>query len=995
MSDLFDWGERNFAAESGSSAATEGGDVPYFRRFYDRLSYPIGQDGKIGFRAAQIAAIQAANSHLYSKPTLPAIVVMPTGSGKTAVMNALAFTQRAQRVLVLTPSRLVREQIAEGFGTLSDLREVGAFPQDLPNPKCFSTRGRVGSDQAWEDLRAYDVVVATVPSVAPKDSVVPAPPPDLFDLILVDEAHHSPAATWKATLDAFSDTRRVHFTATPFRTDEREIAGRVVFVYDIRRAYFDGVFGEIEYEPVEPTVGQDPDVAIALAAQKRLRQDQAAGLKHLLMVRTDSRARANDLKKVYESTTDLKLRLVAGNQTLKYVRGVVDELRTLKLDGVICVNMLAEGFNLPNLKVAAVHAPHRSLAVTLQFIGRFARTTGRELGAATFLAVPSEIRIETTKLFRQDAVWREIVHNLSASRVEAEVRTREYLDSFEPQAVPDFAGFSLYALRPYYHAKILSVPDGVDLTLEVEMPSGLEAVYRGHSVEHRSVVYVARERWLPPWSGDERLENVAYEMFLLHHNAAAGLLFICSTRRQSSVYDLFAASVSLGRTRLVSLHRLNRVLNGLEGIELFNLGMRNRTTLGNAESYRTLAGPAADRAVQPSDGRLYDRGHCFGRATADGDVITIGLSSASKIWSNTTSPIPEFIEWCDGLAEKISKGRTPVTHTGIDYLSAGEEASELPDDLQIALWDKEVYLESPSVRYLDNDGSVLIAELLDFDLRVRASNADSYLLTLSNGASEFEVLFGFDSDRYFSAVDGKALDFWIIENRSDLPLLDFLNDVPVSFYTSNLSRLEGNSMFPAPENLIPFEPKNFEAVDWVGENVAIEREKPHAGDDKLSIFEWLESRLVSSDASVVYCDDGSGEMADYISIRQTDGELTRVTLYHCKGAGGAEAGDRVGDAYVVCGQAIKSLVWTRPRVMLDRIIWRLARTPPSKFAKGGVADAVAALGDERPQNVEIEIVIVQPGFRKELSAKLAGLLASANDYLVHGGALPLKVIGSD
>ena len=40
-----------------------------------------------------------------------------------------------------------------------------------------------------------------------------------------------------------------------------------------------------------------------------------------------------------------------------------------KLKGVIAVDMLGEGFDLPNLKVAALHHPHKSLAVTLQFMG--------------------------------------------------------------------------------------------------------------------------------------------------------------------------------------------------------------------------------------------------------------------------------------------------------------------------------------------------------------------------------------------------------------------------------------------------------------------------------------------------------------------------------------------------------------------------------------------------------------------------------------------------
>ena len=36
--------------------------------------------------------------------------------------------------------------------------------------------------------------------------------------------------------------------------------------------------------------------------------------------------------------------------------------------------MLGEGFDLPEMKIAAIHDAKQSLPVTLQFIGRFTRT---------------------------------------------------------------------------------------------------------------------------------------------------------------------------------------------------------------------------------------------------------------------------------------------------------------------------------------------------------------------------------------------------------------------------------------------------------------------------------------------------------------------------------------------------------------------------------------------------------------------------------------------
>ena len=86
------------------------------------------------------------------------------------------------------------------------------------------------------------------------------------------------------------------------------------------------------------------------------------------MVRTDSIKRARELRNLYAENTTLRLEFVHGGQGMAHVRKIIDKLRSREADGIVCVVMFGEGFNLPNLKIAAVHTPHRSLAVTLQFI---------------------------------------------------------------------------------------------------------------------------------------------------------------------------------------------------------------------------------------------------------------------------------------------------------------------------------------------------------------------------------------------------------------------------------------------------------------------------------------------------------------------------------------------------------------------------------------------------------------------------------------------------
>jgi len=304
--------------------------VNYFKPHYKDLRWPIKEDGNPGMRQPQLGAMHAIAAH-FTRFSNPAIVTMPTGSGKTAVISAVPFLLRAERVLVLTPSRMVREQITEEFKGLLDLRLLGVVSRDIPAPAVYSVTSKIDSIQEWLSLRPYDVVVGTPNSISPELPGIARPPINFFDVVLVDEAHHSAARSWKGLLEELSPARQVLFTATPFRRDRRELAGRLVYVYELRDAYHDGVFGQLKYEPVFPQ-GGNADLAIAAAAATRLREDQRAGLAHLIMVRTATRARAEQLAELYSQNTDLRLKLVTGNHSLKHLRAAVEQLRSRELD---------------------------------------------------------------------------------------------------------------------------------------------------------------------------------------------------------------------------------------------------------------------------------------------------------------------------------------------------------------------------------------------------------------------------------------------------------------------------------------------------------------------------------------------------------------------------------------------------------------------------------------------------------------------------------------
>jgi superfamily II DNA or RNA helicase len=965
----------------------------YFKPHYDDVRWPIKEEGTPGMRFPQLGAMHAVAAH-FTRFNNPAIVTMPTGSGKTAVISAVPFLLRAERVLVLTPSRMVREQITEEFKGLLDLRRLGVLSLDIPAPAVYSVTSKIDSIHEWSNLRPYDVVVGTPNSISPELPGIARPPLDFFDVVLVDEAHHAAARSWKALLEELFAARQVLFTATPFRRDSRELIGRLVYVYELRDAYHDGVFGQLAYEPVFPQ-GGDADLAIATAAAARLRADHRAGMAHLIMVRTATRARALQLAELYSQHTDLKLQLVTGNHSLKRLRTTIEQLKRRELDGIICVDMLGEGFNLPNLKVAALHAPHRSLAVTLQFIGRFARTNAPDLGSAVFFALESDMELERQRLYDQGAAWEEIIPNLSSARVLQEEQTREVLGTFQAaeETHDESLDLSLYSLRPYHHVKVLHSPERIDIAQKMQPPPGFGIVHRHVSVEESTAVYVLRRRVKPEWTSVDHLDTVSHELLLLYFHESTGLLFVCSSLRTDGLYDHVAEQFGRVATlRGLSFKKVNRVLLDLADLRLFNVGMRNVAATRGSESYRTMAGPSVDEAIELSYRREFRRGHWFGSALDNGQAVTIGLSTASKVWSNTSSQIPKLVAWCKRLAEKMASERTPHTNSGLDHLATGDEITGIPGNVAYIDWNESTYNSPCSVVYEREDGTAAECQLLDMDLRVDREQIgeETIGVKLVGDGILSHLTFSLENNPVFFEGDGTER---IVVQGADVPadITDYLNRHLPTFYTADCGSFEGCNYFDPPNtNVASFDALRIAVLDWSAEGVDIQCEVGDAAPRQRSIHTYLRDHLLRSDAQIVLYDHGTGELADFITLTTRADDIL-VTLFHCKGSSAPQPGERVDDLYELCGQAIKSGKWISRRLMAEGLKRRSARG--SAFLRGTLEEFLLFLDGDLP--LSLQITLVQPGLsRASVGPQSGSLLASVDDFVHWGRCARIKVIAS-
>lgn len=975
----------------------------YFGDNYNSVRYPILSEHSAGLRRAQLGAIHAIASHFtrYTAPSLAesAMVVMPNGSGKTAVLMLSAFVLKANRVLVITPSRSVREQVAWKFQSLAELKEIGALASEVNNPNVKLLDSKLITTAAWRDLEEYDVVVSTPNCTSPEYEDVVHPPEGLFDLLLIDEAHHAPAKTWRAIVEAFPDAKKVLFTATPFRLDRKVIPGTIIYEFSIREARNDKIFGDIEFVPVQLQEGHSLDITIARKTEEVYKQDQDLGFDHRILVRTNTKKHAKELRKVYEDHTGLVLRLIHSGQSLRYIDQSVNKLRKKELAGIICVDMLGEGFDFPNLKIAAVHAPHKSLPVTLQFIGRFARTNVAQIGKAKFVAIPENIRIDAEHLYKQDKVWQEIIPDLYQSRVDRELRMRQAISKFETverlatDTEDEVKDLSLYSLTPFHHVKIYELQDGANLDVDIELDE-LQVIRQDKSEELTSLLILTKEVRFPPWTSTPICARVEYDLLVIYFDTKTNLLFINSSRRIETLYAKIAKQVAVGRYKPLPLSKINQVLAGLESPEFFNIGMRNRLWNSQIESYRIIAGPGAHRAVTRSDGRLYHRGHVFGRGGPEDKKVTLGYSSSSKVWSNKYSNVSELIDWCESLAQKIVSDASVVTGSNVDQLSVGETISSLPNNILTVDWHESVYLNPRTVKYQSDDSTTLIrCQLLDLDLTIDRASTNSTKIRVRVQGPELDWAADYSpqSHPFFKTVTSNKKELIVLMGYREMNLIDFLNERPVLFYTVDQSLIAGSQIFRAIEGFAPYDKERIEVVDWDAESVDIQNESGSSPLGIKSIHEYLEDRLSGSDCDIVFYDHGSGEIADFIAFKRIERTLS-VSLYHVKASSSAKPGARVTDVYEVCGQALKSTRWFRPRRLVDQIAYRLSRG--HDFVKGDLA-TLETIANEPQTNMTYEITLVQPGLSKQsLTPAIFEVLASSSDYTVRSGGRGLGVIGS-
>ncbi|GAB3343877.1 hypothetical protein GCM10027429_35070 [Marivirga atlantica] len=384
-----------------------------------------------GLRTPQMGALYNIMGHL-KMPLESGIVVLPTGTGKTETMLSALVANHCEKLLVAVPSDALRNQISGKFLSLGLLKDFGVVGEKSLYPIVGIIKQRFSTLNEVNDFFEQCNVVVTTMNILtslPEDQQNAIS--DVCTHFFIDEAHHVKAKTWDGFAQCFDARKIIQYTATPFRNDGKRIEGKMIFNFPLKEAQDQGYFQKIEFLPIREYNPKKSDGIIAETAINKLREDLKNGFNHILMARCANKERARAVYKLYEAEGDL-------NPTLLY-SGVKDfkknyaQIIEKKSRIIICVDMLGEGFDLPELKIAAFHDIRKSLPITLQFAGRFTRTKfDEELGNACFIAniANVEVKDELEDLYSRDADWNRLLSDISHAKIEEEGDYKNLLQGF-------------------------------------------------------------------------------------------------------------------------------------------------------------------------------------------------------------------------------------------------------------------------------------------------------------------------------------------------------------------------------------------------------------------------------------------------------------------------------------------------------------------------------------------------------------------------------------
>jgi superfamily II DNA or RNA helicase len=297
------------------------------------------------------------------------LLVAPTGSGKTVMFAYIAqeVARRGKHVVICAHREELLDQIS---GTLTNF--------DVPHGFVAASRKRAA---------AAPVTVASVQTLVNRlGSITPS-------LIILDEAHHAVAGSWRQIIDAYPNAKLLGVTATPERLDGSglgDIFEEMVLGPQVNELQKQGYLTPVKYftphtvdldqlakrageytvnsaaELMMPTGNIGKVTGQAIEEYAKHANGQRAVVFCVNIIHSQRVAEQFCEAGYRWASLDSKMSKEARRQ-------VVADFRAEALQGVSSCDIISEGFDLPAASVAILLRPTKSLGLYMQQVGRILR----------------------------------------------------------------------------------------------------------------------------------------------------------------------------------------------------------------------------------------------------------------------------------------------------------------------------------------------------------------------------------------------------------------------------------------------------------------------------------------------------------------------------------------------------------------------------------------------------------------------------------------------
>lgn len=980
-----------------------GGDFRFKEEVQEKQIY--------GLRSPQLGALHMILGHL-QLPVDTATVVLPTGTGKTETMISALVANQCEKLLVTVPSNSLRTQLFEKFVTFGLLKKFGVIGEKSLYPIVGIIREKFDTvDELKSFIEQCNVIVTTMDILISRTEEEQEIIVSQCSNIFIDEAHHVKAPSWNNFKNKFPIEKVIQFTATPFRNDGQRLDGKIIFNFPLSMAQQQGYFTKIDFIPIREYDSEKADKIIADTAVARLREDLKS-YNHILMARCYPKKRAEEIYKLYEIHSDLNPVIIYSgcpNYKETYQKIINKEAKI-----IVCVDMLGEGFDLPELKVAAFHDVRKSLPITLQFAGRFTRTKYDEkLGQASFIAniADLDVRAELEELYADGANWNEILSDTSFGRINEEEEYKNLMDGFNNL---NHSSIPFANIRPKF--SVVVYKNKTTGWFPKNFAKGIsgwdDLAYKTHAINptEKLLIIVTARKVNVEWINHKEIQQLVWDMIIVFWDTKNNLLFINSSDNSSVFKELAEAIIGDGESKKPELIKgtdVFRMFHNVKRTKLRNVGLKY--FIGKDVRFRMHFGYDVEAALSVAEKQKGEKAFVVGLGFEDGTQVNVGASYKGRVWNVTKKgDLIDFKNWCLDSGSKLIDTNIDANQILKETLIP-QPISTVPEVHPICIdWDEEVYM-SLETRFKFSIGGTL-STLTNTEIQLTTPIKDGRLcfsIVTEEKNADFELELFMNktvTDDHYPDFRIKQISKEAVEvsyGTKTLKAVDFFEKFIPTIWFADGSALTGNE-YVKLKQLISTYPKEH-IIPWSWKGVSLNKESQHVNPKITDSIQYkVIQELKKGDYDIIYDDDYSGEIADVITMKLHSDKLI-VNLYHLKYAKEGRVSDQITNLYEVCGQAQKSVHWKYKEGkefvnhLLRRETKRRKGKTCSRLEVGHRHDLEKLLSIAKKEiPVEYEIYIVQPAISKENSTEdMLTLLGVTDNYLKEIAGINLKIIGSE